>query len=140
VTFVPVEGYTNQPASPTDTGPGGVCDGFPWSTLQDLSSAQQTLLAQENPNCEYGVPFLDVANMWDNYSSYADPQVIQGMSWTQIAGDLNNPDSTVAQSIEGGAEQLVAEICEVTGEQPTSVCGSSVVQQWQASLASMGHP
>ncbi len=140
VTFVPVEGYTNQPASPTDTGPGGVCDGFPWSTLQDLSSAQQALLAQQNPNCQYGVPFVDVANMWDNASSFADPQVIQGMSWTQIASDLNNPSSTVAQSIEGGAEQLVAEICEVTGEQPTSVCSSSVVQQWQASLSSMGHP
>jgi hypothetical protein len=140
VTFVPVEGYTNQPASPTDTGPGGVCDGFPWSTLQDLSSAQQSLLAQENPNCEFGVPFLDVANMWDNYSSYADPEVIQGMSWQQIASSLNNPNSTVAQSIEGGAEQMVAEICEVTGEQPTSVCNSSVVQQWQASLSSMGHP
>ena len=140
LTFVPVEGYTNQPASPSDTGPGGVCDGFPWSTLQDLSSDQQALLAQENPNCGGGVPFVDVANVWDNFSAYADPQVIQGMSWKQIAGDLKSPSSTMTQALDGGAEQLVAEICEATGGEPTSVCSPSVVQQWQAELSSYAPP
>jgi len=140
VTFVPVEGYTNQPGSPTDTGPGGVCDGAPWSTLQDLSPALQAVLAQENPNCEGGFPFIDVANVWDNYGSYSDPQALQNLSWTQIASDLTNPDSTVAQAIEGGAEQLVAEICEATSGQPASVCSSSVIQEWEAQLLTYPPP
>jgi hypothetical protein len=75
-----------------------------------------------------------VGNRWTTIGAYADVQVVQGMSWTQIASALADPGSAVAQSVEGGAVLLTAQICEVTGEQPASVCGSSVVQQWQAGL------
>ena len=76
---------------------------------------------------------MDVANVWDNFGAYADPQFIQGMSWKQIAAALG-------QSIEGGAVQLIAEICQATGGQPATLCGSSVVQQWEAELLTYTFP
>jgi len=137
LTFVPVEGFTNQPPSATDTGPGGDCTVAPgkgdWGTLQDLSPGQQAIIAQYDPGC--GFPFLDVANKWITVdSAYSDPQAIQGMSWQQVADALTNPNTEVAQSIDGAAVILTGEICEVTGERPSNVCDAPAVQQWQASF------
>jgi hypothetical protein len=138
LTFVSVEGFTNQPPSATDTGPGGDCTVAPgkgpWGTLQDLSPGQQALVAQYDPSC--GFPFLDVANRWITVNSggYSDPQAIQGMSWQQVADALTNPNTEVAQSIDGAAVILTGEICEVTGQQPSTVCDAPAVQQWQASF------
>ena len=141
LTFVPVEGFTNQPPSPTDTGPRGVCSGTagsgPWSTLQDLSADQQALMAREDPNC--GFPFVDVANIWNNLGAFANPGALAnlppGASWQQITELLNNPASTATQALEGGAAQLIAEICEATGGKPAAVCSSSSVQQWQSEVS-----
>jgi hypothetical protein len=136
LTFVPVEGFTNQPPSATDTGPGGDCTASPgkgpWGTLQDLSSAQQMFFAQYDPKCNF--PFLDVANKWITVGSYSTPQAIQGMSWQQVADALTNPSTEVAQSIDGAAVILTGEICEVTGEQPLGVCDAPAVQQWRATF------
>ena len=125
LTFVPVEGFTNQP------GPGtnGAC-GYPWTELQPLTTEQQGLVAQYDSSC--GVPFLDVANKWITLGPYSDPQAIQGMSWQEVTDALTNPNTEVAQSIDGAAVILTGEICEVTGEQPSSVCDVPAVQQWQA--------
>jgi hypothetical protein len=136
LTFVPVEGFTNQPPSATDTGPGGDCTAAPgkgaWGTLQGLSSAQQALIAQYDSSCDF--PFLDVANKWITLGYYSTPEAIQGMSWQQVADALTSPNTEVAQSIDGAAVILTGEICEVTGEQPSRVCDAPAVQQWQALL------
>jgi hypothetical protein len=128
LSFVPVEGFTNQPPA----GTNGACTGFPWSVLQPLSAEQQGLLAEYDPSCN--VPFLDLANRWTTIGNYPDQQVIQNMSWQQIADALANPGSAVAQDIEGGAVDLIAQICTVTGEQPARTCDAPAVQQWQAGL------
>ncbi len=130
VAFVPVEAFTNQPPGGTIGPP---CTGSaPWSTLQGLSFSEQQLLAAYDPACRF--PFLDVGNRWTTIGAYPDVQVIQGMSWPQIAAALADPGSAVAQAIEGGAVELTAQICEITGEQPARVCDAAVVQQWQAGL------
>ncbi len=136
LSFVPVEGLTNQPPSATDTGPGGDCSTAPgkgnWGTLQDLSPAQQAIMAQYDPTCVF--PLIDVANKWISLGPYSDPQAIQGMSWQQVANALTNPNTEVAQSIDGAAVILTGEICQVTGEQPSNVCDAAAVRQWQASF------
>lgn len=126
-----------SPPSVTDTGPGGDCTAAPgkalWGTLEELSAAEQALIAQYDPLCQ--MPFLDVANSFITVPhSYSTPQVIQGMSWQQIAAALTNPNTEVAQSIDGAAVILTAEICEVTGAQPSSVCDAPAVEEWQAAL------
>ena len=135
LSFVPVEGFTNQPApSSAPGGPGGVCDApnQKWSTLQELSSQEQALMAQYNPKCNF--PFVDVANEWTTIGSYPDPSVIEGMSWQQITSALANPSSAAAQAVEGGAVLLTAEICEATGGQPGRVCDTSIVQQYETQI------
>jgi hypothetical protein len=123
-----VEGFTNQPPG----GTNGACS-FPWSELQPLTSDQQSLLAQYDPSCT--LPFLDMANRWTTIGNYPDPEVIQGLSWQQVDNALSDPTSVAAQEIDGGAVLLIAQICTVTGQQPSSVCEEPVVQQWEAALS-----
>jgi hypothetical protein len=82
------------------------------------------------------VPFVDVANKWSTLGSYPNPGVIAGMSWQQIVATLSNPSSVAGQAIDGGAEILTAQICEVDGGVPTRVCASKVVQRYQEEVKS----
>jgi hypothetical protein len=52
----------------------------------------------------------------------------------QIVADLRDPSTVPAEGIAATAEMYTAEICEVTGGQPASVCGAPIVHQYQALL------
>ena len=140
VAFVPVEGYTNQPAQPGEP----LCEGepaYPWSVLQTPTPSEQELIAKYDgfppcPGVAAGIPFLDIANTWATIGSYPNPGVIAGLSWQQIAASLSNPGSVAGQAIDGGAEILTAQICEVDGGRPARVCGSSVVRRYQKEVKS----
>ena len=58
-------------------------------------------------------------------ASYS-PQVLSGLSWSTIATDLSNPNSTVAKSVDGTANYITAAICSMTGNQPSSACTTTV--------------
>jgi hypothetical protein len=126
--FVPVEAYTNQP--------GQTPCGYPWSSLQNPTPSQQQLLAQYDEifGCPAAVPFVDVADRWTTIGSYPDPTQINGLSWEQIAAAMSDPSSPVAQYIDGAAEILAAQLCQVTGQQPAGVCHDSVNRQYQQLL------
>jgi hypothetical protein len=51
-----------------------------------------------------------------------DPQLLAGMSHRQVAAALADPTSPVAKTVDGTANVLTAALCEVTGQQPTTVC------------------
>ena len=59
--------------------------------------------------------------------------MLSGLSWDQIASDLNNPDSAVAKAIDGTANHITAAICKMTGNQPASAC-TAAVQSLEKSL------
>ncbi len=127
--FVPDEAFTNQPA----------CETCFWTELQAPTAAQQELITSydiyEYEGQIFNVfPFLDVADIWADVGSTADPELLTGMSWQQIAAAMRNAGSPVGQAIDGGAEIITAEICEADGEQPVRVCGSGIVQQYRESL------
>jgi len=134
VAFVPVEGYTNQPGEPTCNGKPS----FPWTILQIPTSAEEELILAYDSyeGCLEAVPFVDVANKWSTLGSYPNPGVIAGMTWQQIVATLSNPSSVAGQAIDGGAEILTAQICEVDGGVPTRVCASKVVQRYQEEVKS----
>jgi len=121
VAFVPVEAATNQPCR------SETCE-FPWTPLQAPTAGEQEILARYEVE---GIPFLDVADSWATSGSYANPAVVSGMSWQQIAATLSEPASVAGQAIDGGAEILAAQICEVDGEQPARVCDSGVLRHYQ---------
>jgi Domain of unknown function (DUF929) len=126
--FVPVEAYTNQP--------GQTPCGYPWSSLQIPTQSEEQLLAQYDEifGCPAEIPFVDVADRWTTVGSYPDPTQINGLTWGQIAAAMSDPSSPIAQYIDGGAEILAAQLCQVIGQRPAGVCHDSVNHQYQQLL------
>jgi len=121
LTFTPVEHYTNQPIAS-----GG------YSTLQDLSSDQQSLMNKYDSGG--GIPFVDVGGKYSLAGATYDPGILAGMSWQQIATKLSDTSSPQAQGIIGSANLFTAAICQMTNQQPGDVCGSGGVQKAAAQL------
>jgi thiol-disulfide isomerase/thioredoxin len=113
IDFQPVEEETNQP------------DGNGYQTLQTPTAAENALVAKYDT--QGSIPFLDIANRYVITGSSYSPQVLQGLSRSQIAADLSNPDSAVAQAIDGTANDITAAIAAVTGNQPASVGSSATI-------------
>jgi hypothetical protein len=113
VDFQAVEEATNQP------------DGSSYQALQAPTAAQTALMAKYD--AQGSIPFLDIANRYVITGSSFSPQVLQGLSRSQIAADLSNPDSAVAQAIDGAANDITAAIASVTGNQPSSVGSSATI-------------
>jgi thiol-disulfide isomerase/thioredoxin len=93
--------------------------------LQATTAAQQALWAKYLPPGD-GYPFIDIGNRFLAASTY-NPQVLQGLSWNQIAASLHNPSSPVAQGAVGSANLFTAAICRITGNAPASVCKASPI-------------
>jgi thiol-disulfide isomerase/thioredoxin len=93
--------------------------------LQATTAAQQALWAKYLPPGD-SYPFIDIGNRFLATSTYS-PQVLQGLSWNQIATALRNPSSPVAQGAIGSANLMTAAICKITRNAPASVCGASPI-------------
>jgi hypothetical protein len=56
------------------------------------------------------------------------------MTQAEVAKAMNDPTSAVAKQIDGGTNADIAAICLATGNQPTSVCSSSVVSSLETTI------
>ena len=63
------------------------------------------------------VPFLDIANHYILAGAQSDPQVLAGLSAAQIASQLSNPSSPVAQAVDGSAKVIITAIDQVLHDQ-----------------------
>jgi hypothetical protein len=95
-----------QPETPLDARLIGAYDVPPFVNSADQSGA---------------VPFLDIANHFILAGAQYNPQILAGLSTAQIAGQLRNPSSPVAQAIDGSARIIVTAIDQVL--HGTSVSG-----------------
>ena len=111
--FEPVEEATNQVV------------GGSYTTLQRPTAAESDLLARFD--ADGSIPFLDIGNKYVVIGASYSPQVLAGLSQAQIAGQLANPSSPVAQDIDGAANEITAAITQVTGQQPSSIASSPVI-------------
>jgi hypothetical protein len=115
--FTSVELQTNQ------------VSGDSYSTLQTLTAPETATLSKfDGPpySSQSGsIPFLDIANKYLSVGSGYSPQVLQGLSLTQIAAQLNDKNSPVAQAIDGEANRIVKAITEATGIQPNHAASVS---------------
>ena len=59
------------------------------------------------------VPFLDIANKYVLAGAQYNPQVLAGLSATQIASQLSSPASLVARAVDGSAQAIIAAIDQV---------------------------
>jgi thiol-disulfide isomerase/thioredoxin len=84
------------------------------------------------------IPFVDLGGKYLISGSQYLPSVLgslaspdashHGLTWSQIAADMKDPGSPVAQSVIGAANHITAAICKLTNGQPGSVCTSAAVK------------
>jgi hypothetical protein len=65
------------------------------------------------------VPFLDIGNSEVLAGAQYNPQVLAGLSMSQIAAQLENPASPVAIAVDGSADALIAAIDQALHTSPT---------------------
>ncbi len=91
-------GYPLQPQTQLDASLIASYDVPPYVNSVDQSGA---------------VPFLDIGNRFILAGAQYDPQVLAGLSAAQIADQLGNPSSPVAQAVDGSAKVIIAAIDQV---------------------------
>jgi hypothetical protein len=105
--------------------------------LHKPSAEAQTLMDRYGPDDAAAwsggtatLPFVDIGNrvLVEGAGIGFSPGVIQGLSLSQIAADLSQPTSPVAEAIIGGANEITAGICASTGQSPARVCRSAGVR------------
>lgn len=124
LTFTPVETTTENPGTP----------------LQSPTPAEQALLSRYDappyvPAADAGsIPFIDLGGRYLIHGAQYDPQVLQGLTWAQVAAALRDPSSAIAQGADGAANMITAAICKLTGSQPAAVCASPVITHIRGQL------
>jgi len=73
------------------------------------------------------LPFVDVGGRTVVIGSAVgfSPGLLQGMSMSQVAGALGDPNSPLGRAVLGAANVLVASVCAVDGGRPAAVCASA---------------
>jgi hypothetical protein len=120
----------------------------PYLTFTPIENETVTHAPLQNPN-------KTQLNFWEKYDSSQgglgypfiyfggkavltgplyDPGVLKGLTWSQISGQLSNPNSTVAQNVIGAANFVTASICKMTGNAPASVCQAAPIPAIEAKL------
>lgn len=100
--------------------------------LDKLTSAENTLFTKYTT----GYPFLYFGGQYVQTTQNFDPSVLGTKTQKQIASQLNNPKSAVTKSVIGGANDLTATICKMTGNKPANVCLAPDITTLQTKIAS----
>ncbi len=105
--------------------------GGSYPTLQVPTAAQNALFSRYDVApyaSEPGsIPFIDIGNRYIISGASYSPAVLQGLTRDQIAANLNDPSSPVAQAIDGTANAITAALASVTGNQPSAVADTPVI-------------
>ncbi|MBV9688289.1 MAG: DUF929 family protein [Ktedonobacteraceae bacterium] len=100
-------------------------------TLQIPTADQQQIINQYNFT---GFPSIDIANRYLILGPLFSPDVLTGLSQKDIASQLSDPTSRVAQNILGSANYMTAAMCVATHNQPASVCTAAPIPSIEQSL------
>jgi hypothetical protein len=73
------------------------------------------------------IPFVDLGGRYMISGASYDPGVLKSMNHLQIARALSDPTSPVAQNVDATANLVTAALCNLTHDQPGSVCTSAGV-------------
>jgi thiol-disulfide isomerase/thioredoxin len=104
--------------------------------LQPVTKAQQAIWAKydTSPQGGQGYPFIDFGNKVVLTGPLFVPSVLHGFTWAQVASQLKDPTSPVAQNVNGAANYITASICKMTNNQPGSVCTAGPIPAIEAKL------
>jgi Domain of unknown function (DUF929) len=125
--FESVELETNQPS------------GNGYQPLETPTAEQAKLMATYDAppytSTAGSIPFIDFGGSYLSTSATYSPEVLSGKTHQQIADALSDPNSPITQGVVGVANGFTAAICNLTNQQPASVCADPTIQQLAAQLA-----
>jgi len=102
--------------------------------LQAPTPEQERLFEQLDARRQ--IPFTDFGNRWVTIGAGYQPDVLQGMTWQEIADQLkNNPQGPAASKILGNANWMTAAVCQLLAGPPDNVCGGPDMARLRAQLA-----
>jgi hypothetical protein len=104
-------------------------DGQPLDTPTAL---QEQLMRAHDP--AGSIPFVDLGNRYVALGSGYRPGVLAGKGWDEIGAALKDPSSPISRAVIGNANYLTAAICQLTDQEPVSVCQSATIQRLQKQL------
>ena len=105
------------------------------TALQNPTQAQNAVWARYEPDPNTrGFPFVAFSNKQVMKGYFYNPTVLQGKTWSQIAAALKHPTSPIAQNVNGAANYITGAICQMTNNQPASVCNSPAVTAVKSGL------
>ena len=127
--FQPYELATNQQVA------SGACEINGYACLDNAPQADINLLESKTLDPTNGgqdagsFPFMDFGNkLFQAGAGFGNqPYALQGLTHDEIASELTQPSSAVAQAEVGSANYLTAAICAMTGNQPAAVCSAPYV-------------
>jgi hypothetical protein len=123
--FQPYELASNQLASSS-----AACNVDEYACLQIPPKSDLNL---DNSLGGGSFPFMDFGNkLCQSGAGFGhQPVTLHGYTYDQIASQLYDPTSAVAQAEVGSANYLTAAICSMTGNRPGDVCSASYIKTAQ---------
>ena len=100
--------------------------------LQKLSQAQQSLLTLYDHAGT--IPFVDFGNRYYAVGSGYDMHLLADRTWEDVASALTDPSSPLTKAVVGNANYIAAGICQLTQNEPSSVCSSPAVSSISSTL------
>jgi hypothetical protein len=85
-------------------------------------TALETQLVHQHDSAG-SIPFIYLGGHTIVGSTY-DPQLLAGLSMSQIASAVQDPTTEIGHSVLGSANLITASICQQTGGKPADVCAS----------------
>jgi hypothetical protein len=102
------------------------------NALQSPTADQQALVTKYDTTGS--IPFVDFGNRYAFAGAMYVPDILGGMTWQPVADSLRQPDSAQAKAILGAANLITAGVCQLTGQQPASVCSGTSIQAIETKL------
>jgi thiol-disulfide isomerase/thioredoxin len=103
--------------------------------LQPTTKQQQAVWVKyDTQNGGQGFPFMYFGGKVIVTGPMYSPAVLKGLTWSQITRQLSNPNSPVAQNVNGAANYLTAAICKMTNDAPADVCKAAPIPAIQAKI------
>ena len=146
-------GLDQTTSSATDVHPNTATFSFlnatftsPYVTLQTVESQdnqgkvlQKATTAQNSIVSKYDtggtIPFIDFGNKYVINGATYDSTALDGKSFDEIAAAVPDPNTAIGKAVLGNANVITAAICDMTGNKPANVCGTSTITKLQTALA-----
>ena len=90
--------------------------------LQPLEGANATLFQKFNPNG--GIPWITYGGTHATNGATVDANAFDGKTYAEIIAGISDPTSPIGTTVDPAINLITAQLCDLTGGKPTTVCTS----------------